>query len=476
MTMNTRRQLLKYGLLTAGAAGASALLPRGLAAAPRLLAPRTTAPKRFIFMHKGNGLLPSAMVPPSFGDDLKQREKRREAYGVDLAGHELPSWLAPLAGHVDDLTILQGLSGKMCTTGHHSWCSALGAFKANERLSSIRWATVDFELAKLFPSPLEHIELACFPTGGGNARGNINGIETGFSARGAQQPNYAFGSARVAIDELFKSVSDDQRQKDLYRLDREVLAFTARHHGEIAEDLRGIEASKVGNYAESIEAIRRRDAKIEAMADTIRENLPKLPEAWLKDDISTLDRQHGHVEVLLSTLIAGMTNVVAFTVDELATPYTGLPGIENETVNLHDVGHGKSFGGVEALQIRELVRHQHSKLIARIVERLKAEPEGSGTMFDNTMLFYFPDNGETHHSHGTEYPFVVMAGKNAGVDLRRRYIRLPDYGKRGHKTLGNWWTTILNAHGNPIEHFGALDSGLAQFGIDQRGPIASFPA
>ena len=56
--------------------------------------------------------------------------------------------------------------------------------------------------------------------------------------------------------------------------------------------------------------------------------------------------------------------------------------------------------------------------VARIVERLKATPEGKGTMFDNTMVMYFPESGETHHSLGTEAPFVVLAGDNitsAGV-------------------------------------------------------------
>jgi hypothetical protein len=110
----------------------------------------------------------------------------------------------------------------------------------------------------------------------------------------------------------------------------------------------------------------------------------------------------------------------------------------------------------------------------RIVTRLKSVPEGDGTMFDNTMVFYFPDGGETHHSHGTEYPFVVMAGDNCPIDLRRRYIRLPNYGQPGHKTLGNWYTTLLNACGNPIEHFGALDVGLNRFGIKQTGPIDQF--
>lgn len=89
-------------------------------------------------------------------------------------------------------------------------------------------------------------------------------------------------------------------------------------------------------------------------------------------------------------------------------------------------------------------------------------------MFDNTLLLYFPDNGETHHSQGTEYPFIVLAGDN----ISRRYIRLPNYGDQGHKTLGNWYTTILNGCGNPIDHYGAFDPALTQ--IDQTGPVEQF--
>ena len=63
---------------------------------------------------------------------------------------------------------------------------------------------------------------------------------------------------------------------------------------------------------------------------------------------------------------------------------------------------------------------------------------------------------------------------NAKVKLGSRYIRLPDYGQAGHKTLGNWYTTLLNAHGNPIDHFGAVDTGLDKFGINQLGAIAQF--
>ena len=178
--------------------------------------------------------------------------------------------------------------------------------------------------------------------------------------------------------------------------------------------------------------------------------------------------------MLLGALISGLTNVVAFTVDELGHRYTGIPSIEGEKVNMHDVGHNKSIGGLDAATIRELARTHHMTLVDRIVKRLKSVPEGNGTMFDNTLLFYFPDGGETHHSHGWEYPFIILSGDNARVDLRRRYIRLPNYGQPGHSTLGNFYTTLLNAYGNPIEHYGALDTGLTKFGHGQTGPIKHF--
>lgn len=467
--MFERREFLRAVTL---AGGGSMLAPwlRNVLGAPVT----GKAPMRFIFMHKGNGLFPHVMAPPSLSAEDKAKEQAKEAFTVDLNKHELPDWMQPIGEHKSNLTILQGLSGMMCTTGHHTWQSSLGVYRANERLSSIKWATVDFELARLFPSPFEHIELACFPDGGGNSRGNIEGIDVGFSARGPGQPNYAFGSPKVALRELFKSVAADKNDQTRYALERKLLEFTAGSESSLAADLSGSERAKVANYADAVNDIRRRNEKVDGMADAIRKNLPQLDPKYLADSLTTIDRQRGHVEILLSTLIAGMTNVVAFTVDELATPYTGLPGVENETVNLHDVGHDKGFGKLTALEIRAAVRTQHMKLIDTIISRLKAVPEADGNMFDNTMLFYFADNGETHHSNGHEWPFMVFSGRNAKLDIAGRYIRLPKHGEVGHKTLGNWYTTILNAYGNPIKHFGDLDMALESKKLPQVGPITQF--
>lgn len=470
--MNHRREFLRNAFLAMGGLSLPGMLPR-LSAAPLAAGPAGGTPTRFIFMHRGNGLFPKVMVPPSFGKTEMDLEKQNLPYEVDLQSHTLPEWMSPLEAHKDHLTILQGLSGKMCTTGHHSWCSSLGVYKANERVSSIKWATVDFELAKLFPSPMEHIELACFPTDGGNARGGLDGIAKGFSARGPQQPNYAFGGPGIAVDEIFKSVSADKNDQVRYQLERKVLEFAAGNQTELARHLAGIEHKKVGNYANSIEEIRERDRKIDLMADAVRKHVPKLESKYLSNEMDTYTRQVGHTEVLLSSLISGLTNVVAFTVDELGHHYTGIPGIEGEKVNMHDIGHGKSVKNLAAEEIRKRTEFHHMELVNRMVTRLKEVPEGKGTMFDNTMIFYFPDSGETHHSHGTEFPFVVMAGDNTRLKLGRRYIRLPYWGTEGHQTLGNWYTTILNAYGNPVKHFGDVDPTLK---MDQLGPIARFMA
>ena len=111
------------------------------------------------------------------------------------------------------------------------------------------------------------------------------------------------------------------------------------------------------------------------------------------------------------------------------------------------------------------------ELVDRLVAELTASPEGGGSMFDNTMILYFPENGEGHHSRGTEAPFIILAGDHCKLDIAGRYIRLPYHGEEGHKTLGNWYTTLLNAYGNPIEHYGDLDLEMSRKKLDQTGAI-----
>ena len=71
---------------------------------------------------------------------------------------------------------------------------------------------------------------------------------------------------------------------------------------------------------------------------------------------------------------------------------------------------------------------------------------------------------------------VVMTGKKSKLDIAGRYIRLPFHATPGHKTLGNWYTTLLNAYGNPIEHYGDMDLEMSRKKMQQTGPIKQIMA
>ena len=182
--MNNRRDFIKTstaGLI--GMAGLSSVSP--LFAGTAAASPGTP---RFIFIRKSNGTFPSEMVPLTLSKADKKKEAAKEALDIDLDKHELPEWMQPLAKHKNNLTILQGLSAKMCTMGHSTYQSPLAVCRSAERVATIKRASVDVELARMFPSPFEHIELTCAK--------NQKGVVRGMSSIGPQQPNYAFATPR----------------------------------------------------------------------------------------------------------------------------------------------------------------------------------------------------------------------------------------------------------------------------------------
>ena len=107
-----------------------------------------------------------------------------------------------------------------------------------------------------------------------------------------------------------------------------------------------------------------------------------------------------------------------------------------------------------------------------MARKLKAVPEGNGNMLDNTMIVYFSDSANKHHGDCLEWPYVVIGGCSGKLNIPGRYIRYAKYGEKDCRTIGNWWTTLLNAFGNPVEHYGNEDLVLKQNGSSWRGPLA----
>ena len=452
--MTTRRDFLKSSALGTGALA----MPAGLFAEPNL----TNVPKRFIFIRKSSGIRPDEIALPDFSDKDKALDEKKEPLEVDLDKHELPKWLRGLDAHKEHMTILQGLSAKMSENVHWSFSSVMGCFKSNRNtLSAIKRATIDFEIAKLFPSPFGHVELSF--------AGGRTGIVDGYSAPAPQTRNYCYADPDTARSELFKSVLNPEAVNS----DNDMLSFLQSREGLKTSGARGNERKRQEKHIQSIEAIRERNEKLIKISGSLAKHLPELAPVHSNggSNASTPEKQAAMTDMLIAALKADLTNVVTYTIDDLGTPITGLPGNETDRVGIHPLGHDEAFGGVPAWKTREQIRISHVNQIRTIIEKLKQVPEGKGTMFDNTMIMYFPENGETHHGVGSEAPFLIMSGSSCNLNMSGRYVRLPFLGNEGHKTLGNWYTTLLNAHGNPVKHYGDLDLEMSRKKFDQLGSI-----
>lgn len=462
--MSTRRKFLK----AAAGAGALAFSPsfNHLMAAPFS---DGDVPHRFIIIRKSNGNLPAMFSLPTFSEQEKSKDKQKEAFEADLENHQLPTWLRALDEYKANLTMLHGLSMKMSGGGHYSFTGCLGAYSAGRNVvSKIKRATIDFELAKLFPSPFGHVELS-LASGSGTVAFR-SGIVPGFSAPAPKQRNYCYADPQAAYDELFKSVTNTSAVDS----ENDLLDYLREQEGRRLTGLKDVERKKISNHVDSIQAIRERNNRVTELAEKIAANLPELDSVHVGGgpDATLVEKQEAFTEVLLSALITGLTNVVTYTIDDLGTPISTLPG-NKAKLSIHSVGHQSPSAHHE---VRELILKSHMAQVSRIVSRLKSVPEGNGTLFDNTTIIYMPETGDTHHGWGTEAPMVVLTGANSKLDMAGRYIRLPYHLAEGHKTLGNWYTTLLNAYGNPTEHYGDLDLEMSRRKIAQEGSIERFIA
>ena len=460
--MNDRRTFLKGLTLGSGGTLLTPMLGQlGLQAAG---ADRKAFPQRFVFVVKSSGIIPERLEPESLKPEL---EDKGLFVNEPLDDHKLPATLEPLEPFKDQTAIVQGLSGKMCKGGHSSWFGAMGVYKTGGEHNSgtILRATVDAEIAKLFPSPFNHVGLAL--------RGKVMGSETegtlypGITASGQGRELPFQASPDIAYQQLFGSaVAGGKTAKARHQLKGKLLDFMVDDIQKLNRTLPGSEKEKMGHYLNAFEELQVRREKLATMGDSIRKAAPAFGDQFTSKTPEI--RQQAHFDLIAAALISGITNVVTMRVDNISVNYAGL-GLSDK--NVHGIGHGETCNGKSPQEARDIIRLHHTKLIADLAAKLKAVPEGDGTMLDNTTILYFSDSGNEHHASLAEWPYVVVGGSGGRLKIAGRYIRYPKYGADGHKTIGNWWTTWLNAFGNPIEHYGNLDLNLKKNGVPQSGPL-----
>jgi hypothetical protein len=461
-----RREALKGLSLSAGSVLLSPILSRLQANA----AGKPITAKRFVFVVESNGVRPEQLAPS--GVNRKPREQQpmngpAELVEASLADRDLPFSLEPIAAFKDRLTIVQGLSGRVCGGGHSNNFQALGAFGAGRsnggESMAVEAETIDGALAKAIPGIFPHIGLGISKRLENNVIYNVSAIDRNKPLPTMCQPSQAYAA-------LFGSVADGTA-KQQFAAQNNLLDFLRDDVKRAESALAGEERQQLGAYLESFETLRNRQSRLNEIEHTLREKGPVVSDKY-KSEVET-DRLDAQFDLGAAALICGLTNVLTISsaagIKDFDITFKGL-GLK---IDKHSIGHGGSYEGKTWADLYDIIRRYHFDLIAGLAKKLNAIPEGDGTMLDNTLIVYLSDGAEGHHSRCWEWPMVLLG--NVGGKLKTgRYIDYPGYGQPKHRTTANLYLTLLHLAGAPRESFGMIDPALKD--LDQSGPLSELLA
>ena len=463
---STRREFLhKTGL----GAGALALGPVLAQLKARAAGARPTAP-RFVFVVESNGVRPEQMAPS--GIERKSRRQQTlngpaEFVDESLKDRELPYSLQPITPWKDNVTIVQGLSGKVAGGGHSNNFQALGAFGAGRGQSgestTVLGPTIDGALAAHIGGIFPHIGL-------GISKRLENSVVYSISAIGKNKPLPIMVKPDQAMGTLFGSVADGNAKNE-FIAKRNLLDFLRDDIKRAEKQLAGPEREQLSVYLDTFNTLSERQSRLNEIEHTLRKHAPVANDKYTSA-VET-DRLDAQFDLAAASLIGGLTNVVTISsaagIRDFDICFTGL-GLKK---GKHHTGHGGSQNGMTWSETYDIIRRFHFDLIARLAKKLDAVPEGDGTMLDNTVIVYLSDGAEGHHSRCWEWPFVMLG--NAGGKLKAgRYVDYPGYAQLGHRTTANLYTTLLNIAGSSAERFGMADPNLKA--LDQSGPLTELLA
>src|SRR5258706_8364102 len=127
----------------------------------------------------------------------------------------------------------------------------------------------------------------------------------------------------------------------------------------------------------------------------------------------------------------------------------------NDSAGHHDISHE---GSATALEAQAAIDKYYSDRLAELLVDMKATPEGTGNMLDNTLVAYFNEVSIGADHNAFNMPVLLFGAKNLGLN-RGSHLRL------NGRYMTDVWASAAKAFGDSTtERFGDPNWG--------QGPIA----
>jgi hypothetical protein len=245
---------------------------------------------------------------------------------------------------------------------------------------------------------------------------------------------------RIVFERLFGDGGTPEQRAAQARMDRSILDSVTEAAARFQRRLGPDDRTRVGEYLDAIRDLERRIQRI--ATDAVAEvEVPDAP-VGVPDDVDA------HIRLMLDLQVlayqADVTRVVTFQlgreVSQRTFPEIGVPDPHHSNSHhLNDPARLEKIARIDTFLVQ---------LFAYYLEKLRATPDGDGSLLDNVMVLYGGGISDGNLHIHTSLPLVV-AGHGGGRLAGGRNLEYP-----AGTPHANLLVSLLHKAGVPVEKIG----------------------
>jgi len=412
--------------------GATVALPFLEAMVPAFKASAAVSARRFGAVFVPNGAIVDEWTPKTPGQ-----------------GFELTTILKPLDAFKDSLVVVSNLTRAHpgVVEGDHAisaagWLSGVLA-KRTQAEDVLGGTTIDQIVAGQIgqDTPFPSLELAT-----ADFTGYVGACTSGYSCVYTNTISWSTPTTpqpmeinpRAVFERLFGRPGTPAERAARIKRNLSILDLISKQASDVQKTLGARDQARLGDYLDNLREIERRIERAEARHG-VEVTAVALP-AWVPDAFE----EHLALMYDLLTLAyqSDLTRVFTFMSDrELSQRTYPQIGVSEQH---HTVSHHGNDPGNIAKVVK--INTYHVELFAKFLEKLRATPDGDGSLYDHSLIFYGGGMGNPNQHASDPLPLLAVGG---GVGTGHRHIQLPP-----RTPIGNLWVSVANKYGSDIGTIG----------------------
>jgi hypothetical protein len=363
---------------------------------------------------------------------------------------EITEILKPLDTYRNQLTIVSNLAHPSAYGGdgsagvHHARSSAvyLSGVHPESGAQASLGITVDQVIAQRLgqDTPLPSLELSIESAGLNCGAGLTCAYRNTISWQSATSPLPMENNPQVVFERLFGDGSSEEKRRTRRQQSQSLLDSVLKQVQSLEKELPPTDRTRLDQYMTDVREIERRIQRASAQI-TSDLRVPQMPPG-------IPDSFEDHIKLMFDLQVlawqADITRVTTFMMaQELSGAVYPVSGIREAFHNLSHHSHVPA--NMDKLGV---LNTYHVSTMRYLIDKLKATPDGDGTLLDHSMVLYGSGMGNSNQHDHEDLPVILIGGASGRLQGGRHLVFPPK------TTMSNLLLAMLDKFGIRLEKFG----------------------